>query len=219
MPAPTRRLTRAAGGRDLPAVRCPPKGPTEPEDSLAADSEQTDIRPKSGPVPLVLALVACLPGMLPRPGRAVPSRAPRAGPAAAGPDLRGGGDRGGVRARLGGRGGPARRVGQPGHRRPGPDRGPARVRDRLRVRLEGRQRRRRARFGLRGARRDHQQLRAGPGQHDRGQPAADRHRLVDDRVHRLLAVAASGASATMASPWSAPRRWSWPTSRWPAPTA
>ena len=29
---------------------------------MAADSEQTDIRPKSGPVPLVLALVACLPG-------------------------------------------------------------------------------------------------------------------------------------------------------------
>ena len=35
------------------------------------------------------------------------------------------------------------------------------------------------------------QLRPGPGQHDRGEPAADRHRLVDDRVHRLLAVAAA----------------------------
>jgi cation:H+ antiporter len=36
--------------------------PTEPEDSLAAEPEQTEIRPKSGPVPLALALAACLPG-------------------------------------------------------------------------------------------------------------------------------------------------------------
>ena len=40
------------------------------------------------------------------------------------------------------------------------------------------------------------ELRPGPGQHDRGQPAADRHRLVDDRVHRLLAVAASASATT-----------------------
>jgi cation:H+ antiporter len=37
--------------------------PTEPEDLLAAaDSEQTETRPKSGPIPLALALVACVPG-------------------------------------------------------------------------------------------------------------------------------------------------------------
>ncbi len=59
------------------------------------------------------------------------------------------------------------------------------------------------------------QLLAGPGQHDRGQPAADRHRLVDDRVHRLLAVAAAAASATRASAMERPRPSSWPTCPWP----
>jgi cation:H+ antiporter len=50
------------GGRDLRAVRFSLPDPTEPEDFLAADPEQTEIRPKSGPVPLMLALVACVPG-------------------------------------------------------------------------------------------------------------------------------------------------------------
>jgi cation:H+ antiporter len=36
--------------------------PTEPEDRLAAEPETTEITARSGPVPLALALVACLPG-------------------------------------------------------------------------------------------------------------------------------------------------------------
>jgi cation:H+ antiporter len=36
--------------------------PTEPEDSLAAEPERTTTQAKSGPVPLTLALLACIPG-------------------------------------------------------------------------------------------------------------------------------------------------------------
>ena len=81
-----------------------------------------------------------------------------------------------LRPRVGGRGAPARRLPGPRPRRPGPDRGPARVRGRLRVHVEGRQGPPRVRT-------------ARPRQHDRRQPAADRHRVVARRPARRVADA------------------------------
>src|SRR4030095_16561641 len=55
--------TRIAGGRDLRAVRRPQQDPTEPEEPLAAEPDQTAAPAKRGPVPLALATVAALPGL------------------------------------------------------------------------------------------------------------------------------------------------------------
>ena len=117
-------------------------------------------------------------------------------PCPRGRDLRTRDRRGGVRDLVGGRDGAARHLRRPRDRDPRAYRGPARVRGGLR--LHGRRRERLpARAELSAAARESGgsgvPVRPRAREHDRCQPAPDRHRLVDGGVHRVVSAAQGGA--------------------------
>jgi hypothetical protein len=184
----------AAPGRGRDLRRLPALGPPAPQRRARPGSDaarhQPGARPAHGPAP------------------------PRADAAPGGPGVRPGGGRGGVRAVVGGRAGVAGDLRRAGDLGPGAGGGAARVRRRLRLRLARRQHRAGHRE-LRGGRPE--PLLAGPGQHDRRQPAADRDRLGAGGAAGLVPLPHPGTawSTPDRSSGSAPSSWSSGSRHWP----